>query len=188
MFLMATPHKALLLLRLGAKSMSAPKHRLTLVLVLVSLLASAHVGAEFMYGGDEISGSQTVTSGGGMYQLKLFFENDPSYGVENLFACLVYIGPGSPSYPWCTRSDAVDGADGYGYHSNQWTLVNRTGRLLMQLDGNLVLYRSADHGGAAGWASATDGNSGAYLNVQDDANMVIYSPNDVPLWSVWGAP
>ncbi len=43
--------------------------------------------------------------------------------------------------------------------------------LIMQTDGNLVLY---DTSGQPHWASQTEGNPGAYLNMQDDGNAVIY--------------
>jgi hypothetical protein len=42
---------------------------------------------------------------------------------------------------------------------------------IMQTDGNLVLY---DTSGQAQWASETGGNPGAFLNVQDDGNLVVY--------------
>ena len=42
---------------------------------------------------------------------------------------------------------------------------------IMQTDGNLVLY-STD--GEARWASGTWNNPGAFLNVQDDGNLVVY--------------
>src|SRR5437899_3777698 len=81
--------------------------------------------------------------------------------------------------------------------------------LVLQADGNLVLYQSggvarwatgtvgrtvsqavmqADGNfvlyGPAGpiWATATDGHPGAYLAVQDDGNVVIYGPGG-PLWA-----
>jgi hypothetical protein len=88
---------------------------------------------------------------------------------------------------------------------------NGSSTLVMQGDGNLVLYRA---GGTARWASntegksvsqaimqgdgnfvmygpggeyvwdtATDGHPGAYLIVQDDGNVVIYDPAGVPLWA-----
>jgi len=41
----------------------------------------------------------------------------------------------------------------------------------MQTDGNLVLYDTA---GQAHWNSGTEGNPGAFLNVQDDGNLVVY--------------
>ena len=51
----------------------------------------------------------------------------------------------------------------------------------MQTDGNLVIYNSA---GNALWQSGTGGHNGsAYtLAVQNDSNLVIYSPTGV-LWA-----
>ena len=43
--------------------------------------------------------------------------------------------------------------------------------LIMQTDGNLVLY---DTSGQPHWESNTSGNPGAFLNVQDDGNLVVY--------------
>lgn len=82
--------------------------------------------------------------------------------------------------------------------------------LVMQDDGNLVLYRVNgpalwatgtngiairhavmqhdgnlvlyDYAGGARWASGTHGNPGAVLHVQCDGNVVIYKPN-VPVWA-----
>ena len=50
----------------------------------------------------------------------------------------------------------------------------------MQSDGNLVVY---DAGGAPVWASTTDGNPGAHLEVQGDGNVVIYRPDGTPIWA-----
>lgn len=83
--------------------------------------------------------------------------------------------------------------------------------LVMQSDGNLVLYvrgggalwssRTANHpgatawmqgdgnlvvyspSGAALWSSGTSGHSGSGLSVQNDGNVVIYSPTGVALWA-----
>jgi hypothetical protein len=60
------------------------------------------------------------------------------------------------------------------------------GELIMQTDGNLVLY---DTSGQARWDSKTQGNPGAFLNVQDDGNLVVYRAGsttetvDNSLWS-----
>jgi hypothetical protein len=51
---------------------------------------------------------------------------------------------------------------------------------IMQGDGNFVLYTSA---GAPVWASNTAGNAGAYLDVQNDGNVVIYGSSGTALWS-----
>jgi hypothetical protein len=84
--------------------------------------------------------------------------------------------------------------------------------LVMQSDGNLVLYRTANwhplwatgtngqdvnfvamqgdgnlviytFGGRAIWASNTSGRAGAFLVVQNDGNVVIYYPNTPPIWA-----
>ena len=42
---------------------------------------------------------------------------------------------------------------------------------IMQTDGDLVLY---DTSGQQSWASKTQGNPGAFLNMQNDGNLVVY--------------
>jgi hypothetical protein len=65
--------------------------------------------------------------------------------------------------------------------SARWaTSTNNAVRAVMQGDGNFVLY-SANH--AAVWASNTVGHPGAFLVLQDDGNLVIYAPNGAPLWA-----
>ena len=53
-------------------------------------------------------------------------------------------------------------------------------RMVMQTDGNLVEYTSANQ---ALWASWTQGRPGAWLAMQGDGNLVIYSAADRPLWA-----
>ncbi len=53
-------------------------------------------------------------------------------------------------------------------------------RLVMQDDGNLVLYNTTS--GAALWNSGTSGNAGAYAVFQTDGNFVVYSANGRALW------
>jgi hypothetical protein len=90
------------------------------------------------------------------------------------------------------------------------TSCSGVARLVMQSDGNLVLYRSdgqsiwasqtngrpASHlimqndghlviygkDGKATWGTHTNGRNGAYLFVQDDGNVVLYQ-NNGPIWS-----
>lgn len=49
----------------------------------------------------------------------------------------------------------------------------------MQTDGNFVLYA----GSSPTWASDTSGNGGARLVMQDDGNLVVYTPDNRALWS-----
>ena len=55
----------------------------------------------------------------------------------------------------------------------------------MQDDGNFVVYDIEDGAPIPVFATHTDGNPGAYLRVQDDGNMVIYSASHAPLWSLF---
>ncbi len=71
-----------------------------------------------------------------------------------------------------------------------WTQARYT-FLVMQRDGNLVMYRKRD--GAPIWASRTAGNPGAYAVMQGDGNFVVYRKGGGPgtgdaLWSsgTWG--
>ncbi len=52
--------------------------------------------------------------------------------------------------------------------------------LIMQTDGNAVVYNSA---GTAVWHTYTYGNPGAYLDMQDDGNLVVYRADGVALWA-----
>jgi hypothetical protein len=57
----------------------------------------------------------------------------------------------------------------------------------MRADGDLVLY---DIAGQPHWASNTAGNPGAFLNVQDDGNIVVYragSTTETPDNALWSA-
>lgn len=58
--------------------------------------------------------------------------------------------------------------------------AGRGSRLVMQQDGNLVLYAPAGQG--ALWSTGTEGNPGARLVLQTDGNLVIYSATGKPLW------
>jgi len=60
------------------------------------------------------------------------------------------------------------------------TFGTNTDRVVMQPDGNLVVYNQA---GQALWSSNTQGNPGAHLRMQTDGNVVIYSSSNVALWS-----
>ena len=54
-----------------------------------------------------------------------------------------------------------------------------TESLVMQGDGNLVLYAP---GGHPIWASGTDRHQGAFLAIQDDGNTVVYTSQGRALW------
>ena len=52
--------------------------------------------------------------------------------------------------------------------------------LIMQSDGNLVVY---DERGAPRWASNTAGRPGSSAAFQGDGNLVVYAPTGQPLWA-----
>lgn len=53
-------------------------------------------------------------------------------------------------------------------------------QLILQDDGNLVLYRMADH--KATWASGTQGQAVSKAIMQQDGNLVVYGYNNA-LWA-----
>ena len=61
-------------------------------------------------------------------------------------------------------------------------LVSKNGRFLFRLqkDGNLVLRQVGD--GRVLWAAGTEGMGGARLNMQKDANLVLYTAAGKPVW------
>ncbi|MFJ1752284.1 glycoside hydrolase domain-containing protein [Kitasatospora sp. NPDC088134] len=100
-------------------------------------------------------------------------------------------GPAVGGAIWATGTNARSSALGGGQRltGNQWT-QSATTRLVMQADGNLVLYRRSD--GGVLWSSNTWGNPGAYAVMQPDGNLVVYragrSDPGGALWSTntWG--
>lgn len=75
---------------------------------------------------------------------------------------------------WCVYNDPQ--------HYNQSIDAGLGGYLIMQLDGNLVLYTG---NGAPVWDTQTYGNPGAWFAAQDDGNLVIRTASNVPIWSIW---
>ncbi len=71
---------------------------------------------------------------------------------------------------------------GPGYHTfwDSHTSGSNANRLVMQGDGNLVLY----NGGVAKWSSKTDGNGASNLYLQSDGNLVLRRATDnFPAWA-----
>ncbi|MFD7639412.1 hypothetical protein ACFV4P_02040 [Kitasatospora sp. NPDC059795] len=77
------------------------------------------------------------------------------------------------------------------------SVISGETELVMQTDGNLVLYLDNDSGrrGPALWATGSYGNPGAYASMQPDGNFVVYRQDGGPdsggaLWSsgTWGHP
>ncbi|MGW4652696.1 hypothetical protein ACWEPF_39795, partial [Kitasatospora sp. NPDC004289] len=66
------------------------------------------------------------------------------------------------------------------------TVESKAGRLVMQQDGNLVLYSKAT--GNARWSSGTWGHPGATAFMQGDGNLVVRASDGTALWAsgTWG--
>jgi len=103
------------------------------------------------------------------------------FAVQDDGNLVVYSGTGHPL--WASGSGPAALASGQTLHVGQTLrLWNRPGgslsRLIMQADGNLVLY----YGGRAVWASRTSG-AGNRLTMQADGNLVLYSAAGKALWN-----
>ena len=133
------------------------------------------------------------------------------YQVDHQVIASVFPAAGAPPPPPPPSGCGIMGPD-QGLAVGQ-ALSSCDGRfsLVMQGDGNLVLYQSGagaiwashtwgtsgqvavmqgdgnfvlyDAGGAALWHTSTFGNPGALLAVQDDGNMVVYSSGGVAIWA-----
>ncbi|MGW3174561.1 hypothetical protein [Streptomyces sp. NPDC001153] len=91
-------------------------------------------------------------------------------------------GPGTGGSLWSdgtyTRSTKI--GSGQKLQGGWWAQTQYT-RLVMQPDGNFVIYRR--HDGKAIWSAGTSGHSGAYAYMQSDGNLVVYSSTGSALWS-----
>ncbi len=90
---------------------------------------------------------------------------------------------------WSTGTSHNPFLDEYTYDSisggcmlpgQMLTIPNRSYKLILQGDGNLVLYTQNMR---PVWASNTDGNIGSVLYLQEDRNLVIYNPSMRPIWN-----
>lgn len=64
---------------------------------------------------------------------------------------------------------------------DQIVSTNGQHKLIMQSDGNLVLYSGYNQ---VQWHTSTGGNPGARLSVQTDGNLVLYSATNQVLWTI----
>ncbi len=101
---------------------------------------------------------------------------------------VVYSSGGAPLWSSATNRvpsysnsvlHALKGGTLYPQQSLQ--MANRSRTLIMQRDGNLVLYSN----GQPVWASFTQGNPGAFMTMQSDGNLVVYSKDFRPLWATY---
>jgi hypothetical protein len=91
-------------------------------------------------------------------------------------SCVAMDNPQPPLPPSC---GVFPPNTGLGTDQSQVS-CNGTFKLIMQGDGNLVLYKD---GGTPVWASNTVGHVGAYAIMQGDGNLVVYDSAGKPLWA-----
>ena len=66
---------------------------------------------------------------------------------------------------------------------NSLVTDNGSFQLIMQQDGNLVLYKTVSRRFTPIWASNTYGRQVGQCTMQTDGNLVIYTPNHKPIWA-----
>lgn len=119
--------------------------------------------------------SQTVTKGNG---------NKFSVRLSNEGELYVYYEQINQSI-WSSRSEIECTANSNTvlYASQCISSKNRVYRAIMQSDGNFVIYRRNNGSETATWHTYTYGNNGAFLALQQDGNLVVYSAQSRPLFN-----
>jgi hypothetical protein len=152
--------------------------RLCLAILAIAALVQFRVHATTYYAPLHPTGvvnhADTVRSGCNCVELRFY----PDY----TFLQLWWTGPGETYLIWSSIFDEEWQGRGRGTHSNH-AAVPGTAEAVMQGDGNFVIYDQNSM--APLWSTGTAGNSGAYLNVQSDMNMVVYTASGAPLWSLF---
>lgn len=156
--------------------------------VVLSAPISRLAADSSMNGGDSFFAGQSWSSGNGHY-LYVTDSNHWQYG-----AYVFWSGSSWWSYvdvsgfPIHDQQNNLHWCCGYGYHYPQNTGGNDNTVLIMQYDGNLVLYNDNDANQPL-WSTHTYGNPGAFLRLQDGngdgGQIVVYDSSNAPLWSIY---
>jgi hypothetical protein len=135
-----------------------------------------------LYAGGSIHQGDTLRSPDDCMELG-FHYTDAYYNRLNLRGLG---GAGCSHSNWDSYSDYDWQGYGQGIHASADEPRGiRAAEADMQDDGNFVIYDLEEGFPVPVWSTHTDGNPGAYLNVQADGNMVIYGPTDAVLWSLY---
>ncbi|MFB7503898.1 hypothetical protein [Streptomyces broussonetiae] len=150
---------------------------------------SGHSGA---YASMQTDGNLVVysSSGSALWSTHTSGHSGAYFLVQDDGNLVVYGSGGGPSTGGSLWSDGTYArstkiASGQQLQGGWWAQTQYV-RLVMQPDGNLVLYRK--HDGKAIWSTGTSGHTGAYAYMQTDGNLVVYSSSGGPgkggaLWS-----
>lgn len=167
------------LVTMGGTSLSAPLFSATWARLLSgSCATNLGFAAPTIYSAQSTTGSifRDITNGSnGAYSAGSGWDFVTGWGTPNVSVLHSAI---------CVPTSPI-----YGGNVNEGTTLkpaqivyspSRSHRLVMQDDGNLVLYNATS--GAAVWNSGTSGNAGAYAVFQTDGNFVVYSASGRALW------
>jgi hypothetical protein len=153
--------------------MKGPRTVAVALLVVIGIAGTSVLNASTLGQNSPMYWMDTVYSDNGNYVAAAV-----SLGPYGLALGFSYVGPGDYYDIWFSNIDGYYG--GPGSHQNHWATCDTGGHVVLQGDGNLVLY---DSNNSPCWASGT--NSATYLNVQNDGNLVLYDSGDSPVWAVF---
>jgi hypothetical protein len=129
-------------------------------------------------------------TGGALWSTGTYGHTGAYFLVQDDGNLVVYGAGGGPSTGGALWSDGTyvrSATIGSGQKlKGGWWTQSRYVRLVVQPDGNVVLYRKRD--GKAIWSTGTYGHPGAYAYMQSDGNLVVYKSGGGPttggaLWS-----
>jgi hypothetical protein len=147
-----------------------------LLIVAACVVIHGRVSADSSMVSDEyFDTSSSWSSGGGN---SLYFDYDSTYHYYVRWT-------GLPQ--WNTLVDIpAYGPWGYGTHTRQTVSVGSGSVLYMGNDGNVMLiaYPNTPYW-TIRWQTNTAGNFGGFLRLQDGGNLVVYTPSNVPVWSLY---
>ena len=151
-----------------------------MALVAVLFTSRSTVHADQLYANDYMQCGNSLHSGNSVYTFECINYYIPAWG----YSTYTPHWTGGGGY-WNAVLDSPCSCYQYGTHENQhrYAIAASDAIVYMQGDGNLVFYDNSIT--TAYWDTNTDGNYGAFFNLQDDGNMVVYSSTNVPLWSVY---
>lgn len=152
---------------------------LALALALGPLSSVARLDADTLTTNEYLEADDALYSDNGFYRLLVHVIPYGQPSNDWLVLSLQEWWGGSWHTTWSAFNDDESG-NPPGTHSPQWCDVDPDGYLLVQSDGNVVLSD-----GVPCWATNTHNYSGSYLSMQNDGNLVVYTPLGTPIWALW---